>query len=748
MESDTLDEEDLLLLDEGEKEETAEFVNLRKRVRTPTIIQIEATECGAVSLAIILAYYGKYVTIEELRVACNVTRDGASASNVSEAAQAYGLTCEGYSLDLEEIKTASLPAIIFWDFEHFVVFEGYGKDCFYINDPGTGPRSVTVEEFDQSFTGLVLELTPSESFVKSGKKASMVEMIYGQLKNVKGPIIYIFLAQLGLLVPTLAFPAISQIFTDKILVSYNEVWGKYLFFAVLLVVAVTALLVYLQERIFMYLRVKLSVSMASRALWRLLSLPIPFFSHRFPGEIAYRLTLIDSVAQGLSGQLATTFLSCIMIGVYGVVIAYYSPFLALIAGIAGVINFSALYFVLRSRNNDLIRYQANMGKSTGYSLGLIDNIETIKGLGLENQYFSQWAGYFTKVQNSLQVIGKKDIVLGVITPLVNALTVAAFIGVSGWLVLTGQLTVGMFMALQILISYFMAPIMELVSFSQVIQQLKVNLTRLNDLLHYPIDNIYKEQEQLGQTENYSKLDGYVELKNVSYGYNRLEPPLLDQINLSLRPGRSVALVGKSGCGKSTLTMIVAGLLTPWEGEILYDGQPRERISRKRLSSSMSMIEQSPFLFKGSVKDNLSMYNPLVLPEELNSATKDACIYENIMARRGGYDLELEDNGGNLSGGERQRLEIARGLLKNPSILVLDECTSALDSETEDILMRNIHKRGCAILMIAHRLSSVKNCDEICVMDKGKIVERGTHEQLKEKSLLYRELVNVEGTNET
>lgn len=734
-------------VEDGERKEGFFFY---KRVKTPTIIQMEATECGAVSLAIILSYYHKYVPIEELRIVCNVTRDGNNAWNISQAAESYGLEVHGYSMELDQLPTVALPAIIFWEFEHFVVLEGFGKDCYYINDPATGPRSVTEEEFDHAFTGVLLELRPTEKFIPSGKPTKLFTLLFKQLKSVKPSILFIFLTQLGLLIPTLALAAISEVFIDQIFEKHEFKWVQEIFLSIGFTVLLTGILIFLQERVFIYLNAKLSLQIASRTLWHLFRLPFSFFVHRYPGEVAYRLNLIDSITNTLTGHLAFTFLDCILIFFYGIVIFYYSPEIALIAVAAGLVNLLLMQHVFRIRQDNLARYQSAIGKSTACSFGIIENIETIKSMALEKKYFSQWSGYNTKAANVLSEIGKKDIYLGIFPPFLNSMTFMALIAFGTWEVLNQKLTIGMFAALQILLINFMSPLMRLVNFSQVIQYLKVDLKRIDDLMEYPTDSEFQAKNETDSSvasKGYKKLEGYVELKDVTYGYSPLEPPLLDKINLKLQPGKTVALVGLTGCGKSTLAMLLTGLYHPWSGEVLYDGMPRGSYPRHQLTSSISFVEQSPFLFRGSVRDNITLYNPLLHQDEIIAAAKDACIHEEIMARKGGYELELTDNGLNLSGGQRQRLEIARGLVKNPSILVLDECTSTLDSEIEEEVIRNIHRRGSSILMIAHRLSSIKNCDEICIMDKGKIISRGTHEQLKRECIFYRELVKVEGNSE-
>lgn len=717
-----------------------------KKVSTPTIIQIEATECGAVSLGIILAYYRKYVPIEELRMRCNVTRDGSSAWNISQAAQFYGLDAEAFSIDIDGLSSVSLPAIIFWEFQHFVVLEGLGNQCFYINDPACGPRITSYAEFDQAFTGVVLEFSPNAAFKRSGEPQKLSVLLKKILNPIKSTFIFLFLTQAGLIIPSLGLPVLSQIFVDQIFTYHEIIWASGLFSSLILAAILTTIFVYLQERAFIHMRAKLSLHLSSQILWHLLRLPLMFFSHRYTGELAYRMTLVNSVVESISGNLAFTFLNCLLVFIYGLAIAYYSPLLSMAAFFGAICNIILLQQISRRRQDSVARYQSTSGRSIAYGYGMLQNIDTLKSMALENLSFASWSGFYTSSLNALKEIKKKDILLGVIPPLINLFVFIALLGIGGMQVLYGKITMGMFVALQLLLANFMAPLLGFVNLSQVIQNLKVDLKRIDDILEYPLDEQFDDQLQQPNDSvgsSHKKLEGYAEFKEVTFGYSLLDPPLIDQISLKMQPGKTIGIVGTSGCGKSTLAMLLAGLVHPWKGEILFEGQLRSLVPYYQLINSIALIEQTPFLFKGSIKENLTFYNPLIKEEDIIAACRDACIHEDIMERKGGYDLQLDEGGLNLSGGQRQRLEIARGLLKNPSILILDECTSALDAEAEANVIQNIHRRGCSILMIAHRLSSIKNCDEICVMDHGKIIARGTHEQLKKSCDIYAKLVTAE-----
>ncbi len=573
-----------------------------KRVRTPTIIQVEATECGAVSLGIVLAYYHKYVPIEELRIACNVTRDGSNAWNLSQAAESYGFEVHGYSVDLDQLQTIELPAILFWEFDHFLVLEGWGKDCYYVNDPRHGSRRLTMEEFSGSFTGLVLELKPNQSFLPSGKPLSFRRLLGDQFRPVKSSIFFILLTQLGILIPTLSLAALSQIFIDQIFVSHTFKWIEGIFLSIGLTILVTSILIYLQTKAFVYLQAKLSLSMASRTLWHLLRLPISFFMHRFTGEVASRANLIESVTKTITGNLAFTILDCFLVFAFGIAIFYYSFLIGIVAVIAAILNILLLRYIFRNRQENVARYQAAMMYGSAFSFELLVNIETVKSMALESRYFSIWTGFYTKAANAVIDIAKKDILLGILSPFFNSIAIMALIGIGGMQVLSGKLTIGMLTALQILIVHFLSPIARLMMFSQTIQFLKIDMARLNDIVDCPIDKEFmqeahssvnsssasmpleggldasEEQVAVEETDTgisldpaeqalvsasgYQKLEGYIEFKNVQFGYSHLESPLIEDISINIHPGKSVAIVGKTGCGKSTLAMLLAGLIQP------------------------------------------------------------------------------------------------------------------------------------------------------------------------------------------
>ncbi|NEO41217.1 MAG: NHLP family bacteriocin export ABC transporter peptidase/permease/ATPase subunit [Moorea sp. SIOASIH] len=723
------------------------------RVKTPTILQMEAVECGAASLAIILAYYNRIVPLAELRIECGVSRDGSKASNVILAARRYGMVADGFKAEhLEQLQELSPPYIVFWQFNHFLVVEGFSKHWVFLNDPATGPRRIYWEEFDEGFTGIVLVMEPGTDFNKGGRKPSVILGLIDRLQGSVGAILYCILAGFLLVMPGLAIPVFSQVFVDEILVENRTEWLRPLILGMIITTVFQGILTLLRLRYLRKLRIKLAVGMSTRFLWHILRLPVRFYAQRYAGEISNRASLNNKVGQVLSGQLATTVIDTVMILFYAVVMFAYDGVLTLIGICFSAINGLALQWVARQRVDANMRLVQDWGKAAGVSIAALQSMETLKASALESDFFSRWSGYYAKAAIAQQELDLTNQMLGVLPILLSSLTSMLILVVGGWRVMDGNLSIGMLVAFQSLMISFQQPVNTLVDFGSTLQELEGDLNRLDDVLGNSLDS---EVEREGERERgrwgdgeksdlIQNLKGYVELRDVTFGYSHVDPPLIENFSLSLQPGQRVALVGASGSGKSTLAKLICGLYQPWEGEILLDGTPRREIPREVLASSLSLVEQDIFLFGGTVRDNLTLWNATVTDQQLVQACQDAVIHEAVMAIPGGYDGELLEGGVNLSGGQRQRLEIARALVKNPAILVMDEATSALDAQTEQMIVSNLRTRQCSCILVAHRLSTIRDCDEIIVLEGGKVVQRGTHEELWEEGGVYQRLIRSEG----
>lgn len=722
-----------------------------RRCRTPTLLQMEATECGAAALGIILGYHERIVPLAELRQTCGVSRDGSKASNIISAAKSYGLIARGFKIsEVADLEDLECPFIIFWNFNHYLIVEGFDSKQVFLNDPASGPRSVSRLEFDTAYTGVVLTFEPGPDFQKGGRKPSLLLSLRQRLQGSVGVLAYCVIAGFLLVVPGLALPIFSQIFIDRVLVENRTDWFRPLILGMLFTAIVNGLLTLIQLQFLRRMKIKLALSMSSQFLWHILRLPVSFYDQRFAGEIASRVQLNDRLAEVLSGKLATTVISAVMAIFYVLVMVQYDIILTAIGIVFVALNLAALQWVSRWRVDANLRLIQEEGKVAGVAISGLQSIETIKASGLESDFFARWAGYYAKAINAKQSMEVSNQVLGLIPTLLSGITSMLVLVIGGLRVMDGAMSIGMLIAFQSLMQSFMEPVNHLVGLGGDLQELEGDLSRLDDVLQNPID-----PQTDPQTDSYSlfpvgtigtaaRLQGYIDLENITFGYNPVAPPLIENLTLSLKPGQRVALVGGSGSGKSTIAKLVCGLYEPWQGEIRFDGKPRSQIFRLVLTNSIAFVEQDIFLFAGSVRENLTLWDRTVPDLDLRNACNDAALQEVIQALPGGYDAALLEGGVNLSGGQRQRLEIARALVYNPAILVMDEATSALDAETEKTIDQNLRQRGCTCLIVAHRLSTIRDCDEIIVLDRGRVVQRGTHTDLKQVEGHYLQLIHSEG----
>ncbi len=714
-----------------------------ERVRTPTVIQMEAVECGAAALKIVLGYYGRIVSLEELRGACGVSRDGVKASNVLKAARKYGLISKGLKAEPEKLRGLRLPFVVFWNFNHFLVVEGIDRSKYYLSDPATGPRAVGAEEFNQAFTGVVLTFEKGPEFIRAGRNPSLVRALLSRLGGSQLALVYVLLASLALVIPGLAIPTFTKVFVDNILVGHMKDWMPPLLIAMGITAILQALCTYLQQSSLLRLENQLAIGMTGKFFWHILRLPIEFFSQRAPGELVARIDINNGVAALLSGDLATNAVNLLMVGFYALLMFQYDVALTLLAILTGALNFAALRYVSRKRTDDNRRLLQDQGKLWGVTMGGLLMIETLKSTGSESDFFARWSGNHTKVVNIQQELGVSSQLLSRVPPLLSGINMALVLGIGGYRVMDGLLTMGMLVAFQTLTRSFIDPVNKLTDLGGKIQKTEGELHRLDDVLRYHADpDVSKVDRGQRGEEVTARLLGYVEMRNVTFGYSRLEPALIQDFNLKLKPGDRVAIVGSSGSGKSTVAKLVAGLYHPWEGQILFDGQPTNSLPRELITNSLAMVDQEIFLFEGSIRENLTMWDSSIGEPDLTQAAKDARIHDDLMMRGSGYDYTIEELGRNFSGGQRQRMEIARALATNPRILVLDEATAALDAKTEQLVDDALRRRGCTLLIVAHRLSTIRDCDEIIVLERGQVVERGSHDEMANADGPYSRLIRA------
>lgn len=714
-------------------------------VKVPTILQMESVECGAAALSIILGHFGKFVPLEKLRIACGVSRDGLKATNIIKAAKQFGLEAKGFAKSVEKLMQIETPAIIFWNFNHFLVLEGFAKNKVYLSDPAQGRYHVTYQEFDEAYTGVVLTFKPSEHFEKGNEKRGLMASLASRIANSKLSIAYIILASLFLVIPGLVIPSFIQVFIDKYLVNGHADFVMPLLLTMGAVFVINAVLVYLQQYYLLRLETKLALTTSSKFLWHVFHLPISFFTQRHSGEIGDRVSLNDKVARLLSGDLANAALNVIIVLFYAALMLSYDVPLTLIGVGMATLNVIALKYVSRARKDGSRLLSNETGKLLGTTVSGISMIETLKASGRENDFFTNWIGYLAKVTNAQQELGWLTIRLNVLPPLITSLTSTLILGIGALRIMDGEMTLGALVSFTYLMGNFISPVNQLVSAGTLLHETESDMGRIDDVTNYEVDEQFKDASNTKddqQAAAHSKLVGYFEMKNVTFGYNTTMPALVENFNLKLKPGSRVALVGGSGSGKSTVAKIASGLYPLWSGEVLFDGKPKADIPRHVLTSSLAVIDQEVLVFNGTIKENISFWDSMIPDKHIIQSARDAAIHDTISERKDAYDSSVMEGGANFSGGQRQRLEIARALSTNPSILIMDEATSALDPTAEKTVMDNIKKRGCTCLIVAHRLSTIIDCDEIIVMEYGKVVERGTHQELMAKNGVYAHLIET------
>jgi NHLM bacteriocin system ABC transporter peptidase/ATP-binding protein len=713
-----------------------------RRVATPTVLQMEAVECGAASLAMILAHHGRIVPLEELRVECGVSRDGSKASNIVKAAERYGLTAKGFKREPQALRAMKPPMILHWNFNHFVVLDGFSRRGVHINDPGRGPVQLTEQELDEAFTGVALTFEPNPQFQPGGEGPNLLAALRRRLPGTGAALAFVVVAGLALVVPGLLAATSPRLFVDRVIVGGLKSWAGPLSVAMLAAALTIGALTLLQQRYLLRLENRLSLTSSGRFIWHVLRLPIRFFTQRFAGDIAARVGLNDKVSRLLSGDLANTVVSLVVIGMYGAMLFKFDVTLSIVGVATALLNLVALRYFTRRQ---LVLTQSlgrDRGAMMGAAMGALRTIDTLKATGRESDFFARWAGYQAKAASAEQQIQLPGIFLSAIPPFLMTVNAALILGIGGARIMEGSLTAGMLIAFQALLFAFLGPFNQMVALGSTVEEVKADMTRLDDVLRAerdPSTEDEAEPEVVGP-----KLTGTIEVRGVTFGYSPREPPLIEDLSVTLKPGSRVALIGGSGSGKSTVARIVAGLERPWTGEVLFDGQPREKLPRATLVQSLAVVDQEICLFGDDVRNNITLWDGTVSEADLTAAARDACLNEDLAVRPGGLAGSVEEGGRNFSGGQRQRLEIARALAVNPTILILDEATSALDPTTEKIVDDNIRRRGCTCLMVAHRLSTIRDCDEILVMDRGKIVQRGTHEEMIDVPGPYRTLISAEG----
>ncbi|MBM3469126.1 MAG: ATP-binding cassette domain-containing protein [Alphaproteobacteria bacterium] len=709
------------------------------RFKTPNYIQFEVAECGSTALAIILGYYKKFISAEEARLKCAVSRNGSNALNIIKAARGYGLIAQGAEVhDIKELSNEQFPLIAFWDFNHFVVIEALGERYVYINDPAQGPRAIDYETFNKSFTGVVILFEPGPYFEAGGDDPHKLPDLRPIIKKYSSGLILVAMLTFAALIPGVVTTTASKVFVDDIMIKQLNDWLRPLLVIIAGIGVVSLMVGLLQEVFFLRVNVRISAWLVTRFMWHVLNLPLTFFASRHSGDILLRVKNVYGLSQLISGGLSAAVMSSIVAVFYFILMLFLSVKLTLIVLGMLLIGFLIMWFhkqYLATYNQQVLQ---SMNVLTGIEIGGLRSMEALRAVGAEYEFLNKRSSSLARVMKDRQKLFGFGMSLNYSTQVASTLISLFMISVASLMIMNGHLTLGTLVAFQTIAAGFVAPLSTLVGLVGKIQEAKMHLIRLRDALNHPLGT----QTTIPVQDKAISIKGAIDVKDVAFGYNPTEELIIEGINLHVPAGSHYGIVGKSGSGKSTLALLIAGLYPPVRGEIYVDNTSLWKLDQHHRKQAIGFVDADLGIFEGTLQDNITLFQPNISPEEIAAAVKNSCL-DDVVESLNGLQGMITESGGNLSGGQRQRIELARVLIQGAKIIVLDEATSALDPMLEDQIYKNLLSLGCTLIVISHRISSISQCDKIIVMQAGRIVEQGTHQHLLKKSHLYKQLVSRE-----
>jgi ATP-binding cassette subfamily B protein len=704
------------------------------RRAVPFVQQLEWTDCGAASLCMVMAYYGREAKLAEVRDAMGIGRDGVSAKAILDTAERYGLTGRGIKVDVSQIHLVKAGTILHWEFNHFVVFERIVKGGVRIVDPATGPRDVPMDQFGKAFTGVAIELIPTDRFTKTKREKGRLTRYVQELLSERGLASRIIIVSLALRLIALALPLITGMIIEQVVPRADYDLLYVILAAVGGMTAFNLIADIVRMHLLLHLRIALDTRMTLGFLDHMVSLPFQFFQRRSTGDLMMRVDSNGIVRETVTGKSMSAVLDGVFVLLYAIVIFYVSPVL----GVITIAMSAAEALVFLFARPTYQRLQAadldKQAKTHSYMIQMLGGMETLKCAGAERLGVEKWSNLYTDQLNVTMRRARATAYVDGLRSAVASLGPLLILTIGTVNVMSGKMSLGMMLAMNSLATSLFTPLSALVSSALDLQMLKSHMDRIDDVLQTPVE---QDRDAVSAPP---RLRGQIAVRKLSFKYGDQAPLVVQDVSIEITPGMSVALVGPSGSGKSTLLNILAGLYKPVTGEVLYDGRPLHDMDVRAVRQQIGIVPQHPFIFGGSLRENVALTAPGAQLDRVMSACKVACLHDDITEMPMGYDTVISDGGGSLSGGQRQRVAIARAVIRNPGLMLLDEATSALDNSTEKRVIENLERQRCTRITVAHRLSTVRNADLIVVMDKGRIIEQGNHHQLLATGGLYARLV--------